>query len=387
MKKALMLASVPSMIEQFNMNNIKILQNMGYEVHVACNFDDGGTLDKSRVDEFKKELKEKNIIFFNIPFSRNPFSIKNITAYKETKKIMNENKYKIIHLHSPIGGLCGRLAARRIRKNENSRVIYTAHGFHFFKGAPALNWIIYYPIERWLAKYTDCLITINNEDYELAKNKFKINKIEYIPGIGVDSNKFNFSITQEEKHNIRSKISLEDDDFICIQVGELNKNKNQIMTLEAMRLVIEQYKDVKLLLVGTGNLEEYYREKIKEYNLEKNVFLLGYLKDVNNLLKISNLLISTSKREGLPVNIIEAMFTKLPVIATDCRGNRDLVVNGINGYIVKIGDVKNLKDRIIELKINKQQTKEFENYFKEAINLYSTKNIEKEILDKKIYSV
>ena len=198
MKKALILASVASMIEQFNMGNIKVLQELKYEVHVATNFIDSGTITRERAEELKNKLKDLNVKYYQIDFDRNVLSTKNIQAYKQVKQLIKENKYNIIHIHSPIGGVCGRLVAKKERKN-GTKVIYTAHGFHFFKGAPAKNWLIYYPVEKWLSKYTDCLITINEEDYNLAKKKFKAKNVEYVPGIGVDENKFNFEMSREER--------------------------------------------------------------------------------------------------------------------------------------------------------------------------------------------
>ena len=316
MKKALILASVASMIEQFNMGNIKVLQELKYEVHVATNFIDSGTITRERAEELKNKLKDLNVKYYQIDFDRNVLSTKNIQAYKQVKQLIKENKYNIIHIHSPIGGVCGRLAARKERKN-GTKVIYTAHGFHFFKGAPAKNWLIYYPVEKWLSKYTDCLITINEEDYNLAKKKFKAKNVEYVPGIGVDENKFNFEMSREERNELRKSLGINEDDFVFIQVGELNNNKNQIMTIEAIKELVKENNKIKLLLVGIGDLKEYYENKIKEYNLEKSVFLLGYRNDVPKLLKISDVLISTSKREGLPVNILEAMFAGLPIIATN----------------------------------------------------------------------
>ena len=342
MKKALILASVASMIEQFNMGNIKVLQELRYEVHVATNFIDSGTITRERAEELKNKLKDLNVKYYQIDFDRNVLSTKNIQAYKQVKKLISENKYNIIHIHSPIGGVCGRLAAKKERKN-GTKVIYTAHGFHFFKGAPAKNWLIYYPVEKWLSKYTDCLITINEEDYNLAKKKFKAKNVEYVPGIGVDENKFNFEMSREERNELRKSLGIDEDDFVFIQVGELNNNKNQIMTIGAMKELAKENNKIKLLLVGIGDLKEYYENKIKEYNLEKSVFLLGYRKDVPKLLKISNVLISTSKREGLPVNILEAMFAGLPIIATNCRGNRDLVPDN---NLVEIDNVEQLKDKM-----------------------------------------
>ena len=201
MKKALMLASVASMIEQFNMNNIKILQQLGYEVEVAANFTDGGTLDHNRLEEFKKELDEKKIKYIDIPFERSPFSVKNIKAYRLIKKLIKEENYELIHVHSPVGSVLGRLAARK----TNAKVIYTAHGFHFFKGAPLKYWLMFYPIEKWLSKYTDILITINKEDYEIAKKKFKAKNIQLVHGIGVDKNRFDFEMSKEERKQLREK--------------------------------------------------------------------------------------------------------------------------------------------------------------------------------------
>ncbi len=356
MKKALIIASVPSMIEQFNMNNIKILQELGYQVDVATNFENGGTISKERTEEFKKELENINVKCYNIPFARNPFSTSNIKAYKEIKKIVQkDNNYNIIHMHSPIGGVCGRLACRKLPRKD-LKVIYTAHGFHFYKGAPLLNWIIYYPVEKWLSRYTDCLITINKEDYALAKKKFKAKRIELINGVGVDENKFNFEMSKEHKHHLRKSLGLEDDDFVLIQVGELNKNKNQIMAIEAMKDLVKKYSNIHLLIVGIGGLEDFYKQKVKEYNLNKNVHLLGYRKDVPKLLKISDMLLSLSYREGLPVNVIEGLMAGLPAIVTDCRGSRDLVEDGVNGYVIKIDNNEELLKGIINLK-EKELTK------------------------------
>lgn len=371
MKKALILASVPSMIEQFNMNNIKILQDLGYEVEVAANFEEGGTLSCKRLQEFKEELEQKNIKYIHIPFSRNPFSTKNIQAYKLTKKLLIENEYELIHLHSPIGGVCGRLAAKKCKK---TKVIYTAHGFHFYKGAPIKNWIIYYPIEKYLSKYTDVLITINQEDYERAIKKIKTKSIQLVHGIGVDKNKFDFEMLQEEKSQLRQELNLEEDDFVMICVGELNKNKNQIMAIETMKdLIAQNEKNIKLLLVGEGNLKAFYEEKIREYHLENNVYLLGYRKDISKLLKISNVLISLSYREGLPVNVIEAMIAGLPLIVTNCRGSRELVQNGVNGYVIEDG--KMLFHKIKEIASAKQMHK------------IDTKQYEQEEIQKKMENI
>ena len=339
-KKAIILTTVPSTIEQFNMENIKLLKQLGYKVEVASNFNTTGNIDDNRLESFKKELEDMNVKIRNICFSRKLLTLNNLKAYFQIKKLFKNENYLLIHCHTPICSVITRMVARKLRK-KGTKVIYTAHGFHFYKGASMLSWLIYYPIEKITARWTDCLITINEEDYNLAREKFKAKRIELINGIGVDENKFNFQMSGKEKKKIRESLNLADNDFVLIQVGELNKNKNQIMIIKAMKKLVKNNPKIKLLLVGKGTLKDFYVRKIKEYNLEDNIFLLGYRRDIPELLKISNCLISTSKREGLPVNLIEAAMCNLPIIATDCRGNRDIAKK-----VVEIDDVNALCENI-----------------------------------------
>ena len=174
-KKVLLVATVQSHICQFHLPLIDLLHEKGYEGHVAA---------KNNLKE-KRGLKlERADKVFEVPFERSPFKKQNITAYKMLKKIINENHYNIIHCNTPMGGVLSRLAGKKERK-QGTKIIYTAHGFHFFKGAPLKNWMIYYPIEKYLSKYTDCIITMNQEDYKIASKKFKKTNVEYTHGVGV----------------------------------------------------------------------------------------------------------------------------------------------------------------------------------------------------------
>lgn len=352
-RKAIILTTVPSTIEQFSMNNIKLLQELGYKVDVASNFNVTGNIDKNRLESFTEELKKMNVGIYTIEFSRNPLNPSNIKAYSQARKILDQGRYSLIHCHTPVCGALTRLAAKKNRK-KGTRVIYTAHGFHFYKGAPLLNWIIYYPLEKWLARYTDTLITINQEDYEMAKKHLKTKNIELVHGIGVEEEKFNFIITEEEKKLFREELGVKRNDFVMTIVGELNKNKNQIIAIEAMKELVQKNENIKLLLIGKGPLEEKYRYKIKEYNLEDKILMLGYRIDIPKILKISNLLLSLSYREGLPVNVIEAMMSGLPVVATNCRGNRELVRDGKNGCIIEPNNIEDLKNSILKYESKKE---------------------------------
>ena len=321
MKKVLFVATVDSHILHFHVPYLKLFKENGYEVHVATN----GTEEIPYCD--KK---------YTMPIERSPYNIKNLKAIKELKKIINNEQYEIIHCHTPMGSVVTRLAAKKARKKYHTRVIYTAHGFHFYKGAPLLNWLLFYPIEKWLAKYTDTLITINNEDYDLAKKKFskRCKDIQYVPGVGVDSNKFDVKMTQKEKNDLRKSLGLTKDAFLLIFPAELNKNKNQIFLINAMEKIIESDNSIHLLLPGKDSYNEYYQKIVKQKGLEGNVHFLGYKKNIPQLLSISNIAVSSSFREGLPLNIIESLTLGLPIIALNCRGMNDLIVNGINGYIV-----------------------------------------------------
>lgn len=337
-KKVLFVATITRHIEGFHTPLLKLFKERGWEVQVA-------TGDKK---EILKYCDKK----YTISIERSPYKLKNLKAIKELKKIIEEENYDIIHCHTPMGSVVARLAARHARKN-GTRVIYTAHGFHFYKGAPLINWLLFYPVEKYLVKYTDTLITINKEDYELAKNKFgrKCKNIEYVPGVGIDTKKFDISISKKEKLELKEKIGLKNNDYILACVARLDKNKNQGFLIDAMKKIVIVNNNIHLLLVGPDELNGKYKKKVKKYKLENNIHFLGRREDVPQLLAISNVVVSSSLREGLPVNIMEALESGLPVVALKCRGMEDLIINGKNGYIVN--DQKEFIDRLLQLENKK----------------------------------
>lgn len=346
MKKVLFTATVDSHILQFHLPFLKLFKEKGYEVHVATN----GTEEIPYCDV-------KHVV----SFERSPFKLNNLKAIKQLRKICNKEKFDIIHTHTPMGSVVTRLAALNARKKYNTRVIYTAHGFHFFKGAPLKNWLIFYSVEKWLAKYTDTLILINQEDYNLAKNKFskRCKDIQYVPGVGIDEEKFNFKFTKKDKEELRKSLGLKKDDFVMIYPAELNENKNQLMIINAMEELSKKYENIKVLLPGVDSYNGYYQQLVKEKNLEDKIFFLGYRKDIPKLLKISDIALATSHREGLPLNVMEAMYVGLPIIATDCRGQRDLVKDHINGYLVSIGDQNRFSECIEKLYLSNGSNNRF----------------------------
>ena len=376
MKKALQVASVASMIDQFNRDNINILKKLGYEVHVASNFEFGSTCSQERVNQCKDELLHQDIRVYNLLFDRKIFNKSNIEVYKQLKKIIDENHYEIIHCHSPIGGVITRLAARKARK-KGTKVIYTAHGFHFFKGAPLLNWLIYFPVEFFCSFFTDILIAINKEDYRLAKKVMKAKKIEYIPGVGVDVEKY--QNLQVDKISKRKELGVPEDAVMLFSVGELNKNKNHATVIRAMAK--NNNPKLHYCIAGRGNLELELKELASKLGVANQVHFLGFRSDVTELYKCSDIFCFPSYREGLSVSLMEAMSSGLPVICSDIRGNIDLIEQNKGGYLCNPGDVNTFEKSITLIVKDKAKRNEMGHHNQQKVKGFGTNLILNRIRD------
>lgn len=309
---------------------------------------------------------------FKISINRSPFKYSNIKAVFQLKKIIQREKYDLIHTNTPMGAVITRLAAMKYRKKNNIKIIYTAHGFHFFKKCPFINYILFYPIEKMLSKYTDLIITINQEDYEFAKKHFKTN-IEYIPGIGFEKEKFNTNLTKKEKEKFRKENDLELDDYVISYVAEISNRKRQLYLLKVLKKM--KLTNEKILLIGDNRKSKKISKQILKYGLEDRVKILGFKNNISNYIDISDLIISVSKQEGLPLNIMEAMYKNKPIIVTDCRGNRDLIQNDINGIVVGIKDEQGLINSINLLKENPKYAKKLSNKNRTIVEKYSIDSV------------
>jgi glycosyltransferase EpsD len=375
LKKVLFVATVvKNHIMVFHLPYLKWFKENGYEVHV-CAKNDYDIEEESNIPFCDK--------YYNLSFERSPFKAKNIKVYKHLKEIIDVNQYDIIHCHTPMGGVLTRLAAIKSRK-YGTKVVYTAHGFHFYKGAPIKNWLLYYPMERWLARFTDCLITINKEDYDSARENFKTRRTQLVNGVGIDLQKF-APQTLKKKNHLRYDYGYNEDDFILMYAGELSFRKHQDLLIEVISLLKNKIPNIKLLLAGTGDFLDQYKKQVERLGIKENVEFLGYRNDVSHLMMISDLAVSSSRQEGLPVNIMEAMATGLPLVVTDCRGNRDLVSNGKNGFVVGINDVKGFANNVEKLYKSRELRQCFGEESLEMVKKYSLSNVLNEM--KKIYSV
>lgn len=331
--KVLFCATVDYHFKAFHLPILKWFKEKGWEVHIAAS----GEMELPYVDQK-----------YNIPIQRSPFQTKNIAAFQELKEVINKNDYKIIHCHTPMGGVLTRLAAKQARKN-GTKVFYTAHGFHFCKGSPVMNWLLYYPIEKGLARLTDCLITINEEDYELAiSHRFRANEIEHVHGVGVDTLRFK-PIDKEDRRKRRERFGYKDDDFLMFYAAEFNKNKNQQFLIKALAKIKDSIPNARLLLAGEGLLQDSCKKLTSELGVKHMVDFLGYRNDIVNILPMCDIAVASSLREGLPVNIMEAMACGLPVVATENRGHNELVVNQYNGWTISPENTNDMAGKIVLL--------------------------------------
>ena len=324
--RVLLVATVQSHIAQFHKPLMKALKEKDWIIHVAA----------------RDNLSEKNGLsleypdqVFDIPFRRSPYDLRNITAYRKLTKILREEHYDVIHCNTPVGGLLTRLAARPYRK-KGTRVFYTAHGFHFYKGAPKKNWLLYYPIEKWLARFTDKLITITTEDYDLAKTKFRC-PIYHIHGVGANNKKY-CAIPKEQQEKQKAELGLTG--HIIMNVGELLPNKNQKTAIRVVKALLPFFPDICLLIAGNGPEKENLEQLIDELSLHDHVILLGYTTQLEKYMQVCDALISCSYREGLPLNVLEAMLCGKPVVASNNRGHRELITDGTNGILNDPDDVE-----------------------------------------------
>lgn len=366
MKRILILASVASMIAQFNMPNIELLQNMGYDVDVACNFEKGNTCSEESIENLKEELKRRKVRYYQIDFARNITDVlSNVKALQKTTCLMKKNKYMFVHCHSPIGGVAGRIGGYFTK----TKVIYTAHGFHFYKGAPLKNWLIYYPIEKYLSRYTDVLITINHEDYERAQKKFHSHKVEYVPGVGIDINKFQIppNIHNESSPKLRLELGIPLNAIVLLSVGELNRNKNHKVVINAL----PHLKNCWYVVCGKGPLMETYKKMASSLGVSNRVILTGYRTDITNFYQMADIFVFPSKREGLPFSLMEAMANNLPAIVSNIRGNRDLIHNKAGGFLLSPTSVKDFAKAIQTLSKNSSLRQMMGAYNADIVKKYS----------------
>ena len=342
MKKILFIANTDRHINLCHIPYLKMFKDNGYTIHVATNTN--------------KSIKycDKKI---GLNLKRSPYYLKNLFATISLRKIVKKEKYDIISCHTPMGGILGRVST--IGLKNKPKVFYTAHGFHFYKGAPIINWLIYYNIEKYLSKYTTCLMVMNEEDYTLAKNKFKCD-VYKINGIGFSKD----LLIIKDKKTLKEELGIKNE-FVVTYVAEISKRKNQKEFLKALKKYDLVKENIKIYLIGDSSISNTN----KYLKLVPNVEYLGFKDNVGDYINISDLVISPSKQEGLPLNILEAMYFNKMIIATNIRGTKDLISDGVNGYLIPVNKMDLFIQKIISYKNkpNKKINNNVEKYFVENV--------------------
>lgn len=285
---------------------------------------------------------------YKIDVARSPFSRQNIKALKQLKKILYENDYDIVHCHTPMGAALARLAGKNLRK-KGLKIIYTAHGFHFYKGAPLLNWLIYYPVEKWLSGHTDILITINKEDFERAKKKFgKHTDVRFMNGVGVDLSRFSPK-DAIEVNELRASYKYKEDDFIIAYAAEFIHRKNHQFLINNLPELKKRIPGLRVILPGKGLRIEEVKKLAADLGVADIVWFAGYRKDIDKLCAISDIYVATSRQEGLPINVVEALAAGLPIVASNIRGQADIVTPGRNGDLFELNDSDGFVNKVVSL--------------------------------------
>lgn len=342
--------------------HIRMLQNEGHTVELACNLN----------DPLPKKVSELDCSAHHIPFSRSPFSADNIRAYQELKKLLVNRHYDIIHTHTPNASAIVRFACRTLRK-QGVQVFYTAHGFHFYDGAPLKNWLLFYPVEKFLSRWTDVLITINREDYQRAQGKFHAKKTVYIPGVGLDTERFKFEYSEDERTKKRLELGVPKDAVMLVSVGELNRNKNHNVVIRAIAEL--RNPSIHYCIAGIGPLYQELTQISADLKITRQIHLLGYRDDVSEIYHAADICCFPSIREGLGLAALEGMACGLPVVASDNRGTRDYLVNGATGLLCNPNDVDGFAHAIKALIDNPEQREQMVRYNQRAVDTFSTEKI------------
>ena len=322
MKKLLFVSNISNNVGSFVVASIAAAKKCGFEFYYAANWD-GATKEQIAEDEKKYGIK-----IVHIDLDRSPYSTKNIKAYKQLVDLIKKEKIDYIHCNTPVGGVLGRLAGEKCKVKK---IVYEAHGFHFYEGAPKKNWMIYYPVEKWLAKKTDAIITINNEDFERAKTfKLKNNgQVYYVPGVGMDLSQYN--VPDRVREIKRNELNLKDTDFALISMGDLIDRKNYKIAIEVVAKLNNP--NIHYFICGEGPEEVNLKKLAENLGVDKQVHFLGFRNDIKELLKASDTFLFTSKQEGLARSLMEAMASKIPCVVSKIRGNTELIVNNENGFL------------------------------------------------------
>ena len=295
-----------------------------------------------------------------------------MSAVRELTALIRREGVRLLHCHTPMGAACARLAAARAGLHN---VVYTAHGFHFFDGAPKKNWLIYYPVEKFLSRYTDSLLLINREDYARAKKKFSARHTDLLPGVGIDIEAVQRG--SAESAGLREELGISPEKRVLLTAGEMIPRKNQALLLEVLRRLDDPA--LTLIILGHGKLQDELKAKARALGVEQQVLFPGYRTDVFRFYGIADLFLFPSLQEGLPVAVMEAMAAGLPVLASAVRGNRDLILPGEGGALLPPHDAEAWEKTVSILLRDCKKREAYGQYNRLRIGAFSREENEKKM--------
>lgn len=352
-------------VSNFSLSSRMAAKELGIEFHIACNF-------SMSDQQMREEEKHHGIKLHHIDFMRTPFHPANLKAYKQLLALMHMEKFDVVHCNTPVGGVIGRLCARKARIGK---VIYMSHGFHFYKGAPLKNWLLFFPAEWIMARLTDSLLTINKEDFNRAKH-FRLRnngRVYQVPGVGINTSKI--VLATSKRDDLLKELNIDEEAVLLLSAGELNKNKNNEVIIKAMKRL--QNPRIHYILCGDGERKDQLISLAKKNNLDKNVHFLGYRSDIPQLLKSSDIFVLSSYREGLPRSIMEAMSAGLPCVVSKIRGNTNLIDDGQGGFLRAPNDFWGFSEAINQLVKNPEIRKNMGQYNQNKIKIFDCENVKK----------
>ena len=328
-------------------------------------------------ERFKLWMSDNNVIAHQVDFERRMGTLKgNIRSIRQLRQIFRENDFSFIHVHSPLGSILGRLVAKQFK----IPTIYTAHGFHFFKGGPKSGWLFFYPLEWIFSFITDTLITINDEDFALAQKHMHAKNIVKINGIGVDVEK-SWCVTDKEKaearKSIREELNIPNDAFVILSVGELSYRKNHKLVLQALKkLSSQERRQIYYLVAGTGETGKTISHYAESFNFSDNLKLLGYRSDIHEINFASDVFVFPSFQEGLGVAGLDATVDGIYILGANRRGISDYIVESMNGDLFNPNDFMRLKNLIASLLKTNIPTQKYQ-----FLSRFDKRNVDKKMID------
>ena len=366
--KKILITSTDLMMIQFLVPHVRYLSENGYAVEIAC------SVVGDRIEDVRRALEGTVRAIHTVRLERSPASPRNISGYRDMKRLLEENTYDIIWTNEPVMGVVTRLAARKARKT-GTKVVYMCHGFHFYKGASLAHWLLFYPVERFMSRFCDMIVTINREDEARAKT-FHCPRVEHINGIGVDFSKRQCTLSREEK---RKELGVKESDILVLSVGELQTRKNHEAILRALGKL--QDPRVQYFLCGKGELREYLEKLALRLGIRDRVRFLGYRKDVPEIMGAADIFAHPSKREGLGLACLEAMASGLPLVTSNIQGIPDYVENGVTGFLCDPEDSDKYAEHLNLLIQDEAQRKQIGMSNLEYVKKYAIWNIQRDIAD------